>query len=218
MQNTEELQHLVHRFIIDTYPQGGEGFLTENALAARFSLNRSAARKLLLGMEGEGILQCTSQGYARVDYRSTPRETVDEIRATVEGIAARMATGHLERRDRVSLRLALEDMTDALERNDFAAFDEADEAFHNAVVTAAHDKLLERLFSFISWTAGCGSSREATSEALVQKRLERERAGQSILGHERIYTALQGDDPAESERLVRKHSTGRHHDDQSSPM
>ena len=202
MQSTESLQQQVHKFIVSTYPQGGEGFLTENALAARFSLNRSAARKLLLGMEGEGILQCTSQGYSRVDYTSTPREICHEIRATVEGIAARLATGHLERRDRVSLRLALEDMAAALEANDLAAFDEADEAFHTAIVTASHDRLLERLFTFLAWTASHG----ADPQEEPQKRLERERKNGGMEGHEKIYKALLGDDPAEAESLVRQHA------------
>lgn len=198
MYHAEEFADRLRDFITTGYPPGEPRFLTENALAEEFSLNRSTSRKLLLELQGEGAVRCTPKGYVREDYRATPREVVYEIRSTIEGIAARLAASGVTRRDHIALRLALEEMEAALTAEDLATYDRADVDFHTALVRAAHDPLLEKIFAFLAWTAGVPGTDDPAG------RLPRERV--ALAAHRAIYDAVAAHDPHRAETLVRRHT------------
>ncbi len=185
----------VREFLAAELPAGKEIFITENALAGRFGMTRSAARRQLLALEGEGALHCTPRGYRRVDYRDTPLEIVYELRRTVEQSAARLAAERAERRDIVELTLLVEELEEALEAGDAELYDRLDVEFHQALVAASHDALLEKVAAFLLWTAGTTGGAERDPEL--------ERRGQQF--HREILAAVRRKDAAAAEKLIAGH-------------
>ena len=126
-----------------------ECFVSERDIAKRFGLNRSSARKLLLSMEGEGLVQSMPQkGYRLIDYSATAPSTVRRIRDVVKMEAARLACQRAERSDFIRLALILEDAAQKLATGDHAGLAALDEEFDRALILASHDPMLIRLFDF----------------------------------------------------------------------
>lgn len=185
-----ELRH----YLLHDFPVDEETFITENALARRFGMNRSSARKILLELEGEGAMCCTPRGYRRVDYSGTPPEVVSRLRWCVERSAAALATRHADRRDIGEMIVLTEEMDRALDSGDLDAYNRLDVEFHRALVNASHDPLLIRIASFLVWTAGVAGP--ATS-------LEEER--QAVGGHHAILSALRSGDRSRLETEIDRH-------------
>ena len=188
----------VRRYLLHDFPVDEETFITENALAERFAMNRSAARKILLALEGEGAMYCTPRGYRRVDYRDTPPEIVAQLRFGVERAAAALAPQYADRRDIGEMIVLVEEMDDALDRADLDTYNRLDVEFHRALVSASHNPLLIKMASFLVWTAGVADP--ATS-------LARER--EAIRGHHAILSALRARDRARLETEIERHFSSR---------
>lgn len=192
----DPVENQVREFIAERYPAGEERYITENGLAEEFAINRSTARKILLGLEGEGAVRCTPKGYIRVDYGASPREVVYELRATVERLAAGLAAARAQRRDMVELQLALEEADAALQSGDLAGYDRSDMNFHVALVEAAHDPLLRKVFSFLAWSA-------ETPAAPDLRTVDEEcRANEA---HRRIFQAVKTHESERASGLVGEH-------------
>ena len=125
-------------------------YVSERDIAQKFSLNRSNSRKLLLGLEGAGVLQCVPQkGYRFVDYSNTSDDTVYTVRLAIESEAARLAAERATREDILKMALILDEAQNAVEQSDYQNFPLLDDDFHRALVDASHDNMLIKLFSFI---------------------------------------------------------------------
>lgn len=125
-------------------------YVSERDIAKKFSLNRSNSRKLLMGLEGEGVLQCVPQkGYLFIDYSNTSGRTVYTVRRTIESEAARLAALQATREDILRMMLILDEAANAVAKPDFMERVRLDEDFHRALVNASHDNMLIKLFSFI---------------------------------------------------------------------
>ncbi len=126
---------------------------SEHQLAADFGLKRGNVREILLGLEGEGVVQRMPQrGYKCVNYLGTEREVIKKVRCTVEYQAVRIAFEKAQTEDYVRLALLIEDMERACLENDVAEFVEKDMQFHTALVNASNDNFLIKIFSFMSST------------------------------------------------------------------
>ena len=148
----EETQMLseIRRYIATLNHTAQESFVSERSIAERFGLNRSAARKILLQFEGEGILECLpKRGYRRVDYSKTTLRTYYIIRSAIECEALRLAKERATREDILRLMLILEDADKVLEEKRYADFPPLDSAFHHALVNAAHDVFLQKMYNLI---------------------------------------------------------------------
>ena len=126
---------------------------SEHQLADEFGIKRGHVREILLGLEGEGIVERMPQrGYRCINYLETEYSVIKSIRRTVEFEAIRQAITKVDREVLVRLTLLLEEMEDALLENDTEKFIDADMQFHTTLVQASEDNFLIKIFSFMSST------------------------------------------------------------------
>ena len=148
----EDLQMLseIRRYISTLNHTAQESFVSERSIAERFGLNRSSARKILLQFEGEGVLECLpKRGYRRVDYSKTTLRTYYSIRSAIECEALRLAETRATREDILRMMLILEDSDKVIAEKRWADYPALDSAFHHALVNAAHDVFLQKMYNLI---------------------------------------------------------------------
>ena len=98
-------------------------YVSERGIAEKFSLNRSNSRKLLMGLEGEGLLQCVPQkGYRFIDYSKTSNRTLYTVRRTIESEAVRLAAGQATREDILRMLLILDEAEIVVAIKDYKKF------------------------------------------------------------------------------------------------
>ena len=145
-----QLSEEIRRYIASLNSASQEPYVSERSIAERFGLNRSTARRLLLQFEGEGILECLpKRGYRRVDYSKTTLRTYYIIRSAIECEALRLAQERATREDILRLMLILEDADKVLAEKRYSDFPPLDSAFHHALVSAAHDVFLQKMYNLI---------------------------------------------------------------------
>lgn len=177
-------------------------YVSERGIAEKFSLNRSNSRKLLMGLEGEGLLRCVPQkGYRFVDYSNTSNRTLYTVRRTIESEAVRLAAGQATREDILRMLLILDEAEIAVAKKDYRKFPRLDDDFHRALVNASHDNMLIKIFSFIfipifrsePWPEG----------SLVKTHEE----------HKAILEAVRRREPAESAKALLRHIGEAHNNE-----
>lgn len=108
--------------------------LREAALGAQLGLSRTPIREALLALEGSGLVEMTRGRVARVSSR-TPEELMDsyEVRAAVEGLAARLGAARLS--DEVIRRLweSCERFERLLETEDASVLVKENQFFHGLI-------------------------------------------------------------------------------------
>lgn len=137
-------EHVRSKVLDQTYP-GGE-LLTEGEVAAEVGVSRTPVREALLRLESEGLVRLyPKRGALVVPVTATEAREVLQARAVVETWAAREAVW---RRDELVPRLeeVLERMRAHAASGDVRAFAALDRTFHEAVVTAAGNSILSRLY------------------------------------------------------------------------
>jgi DNA-binding GntR family transcriptional regulator len=135
--------HVKERLLDGTFPGGS--LLSENELSQRLGLSRTPVRQAFVQLEAEGLLELyPKRGALVVPVAASEIEDVFEARMLVEEHCARRAAT-------VGARLATE-LRDAIAEQeraiatDAAGFAEADRHFHRAIVAAAGNAILARLY------------------------------------------------------------------------
>ena len=121
--------------------------ISEPAFAETLGLSRTPIREALQSLAKEGLVDITPHKGARVRQLSVKEiEEVYQVRAVLEGEAARLAACHATRDEITQIFLGLEHLG-TLAPDDFAAQRQADMNFHACFVAAGHNGTLERLFN-----------------------------------------------------------------------
>ena len=168
--------------------------VSERELAGRFSLTRSNVREILLGLEGEGVLERLPQrGYREVNYRGTDRSAADCIRYAIEHEGARLALQNLQNGDLAKLRAVLMQMERHLTDGEMEAFGQADIAFHKLLVSFSRDPFITRLFNFLCDTIFLVRRNSEFKSAVAQT------------AHRAIYEALSQRDWPALEAALKEH-------------
>ncbi|WP_457631411.1 GntR family transcriptional regulator [Oceanithermus sp.] len=120
--------------------------LSEPALAGALGVSRTPVREALVRLAQEGLVEMTPGKGARVRLLA-PREVeeVYEVRALIEGEAARRAAERCDAAGLAALEAALDELEGA-EPQDYAAQIAADARFHSLLVAAAGNRVLEQVF------------------------------------------------------------------------
>lgn len=180
---------------------------TERALAERLAAPRSAIRRALDGLEGDGlIVRHVGRGTFLTEaadhhFRGAPPDTspaeIMQVRLTIEPPIAALAA-------RLANQADLDRITgflDAGGRSDgFEAFEAHDSHLHRAIAQAAHNGLLMSTFDVMSTARALpvwGTLKRRTSTP--------ERRAAYHRGHIRIVTALTDRDPGGAETAMRAH-------------
>jgi GntR family transcriptional repressor for pyruvate dehydrogenase complex len=141
----------------------GDRLMSERELAERLGVSRASVRQALTALEVMGLVRVRHGGgvfLARTPDAVLPslaRELLDsyeqlpaviEVREAVETQTARLAARRRHARDLQAMRDALEAMETAIDSDGEPA--DADASFHTAIVRAARNPLLERLWADLS--------------------------------------------------------------------
>jgi GntR family transcriptional activator of glc operon len=148
----------IERLIMDGVLKAGQALPSERRLTEKLNVSRTALREGLRILRARGIIH-TAQGkgsfvapISQVDagplvhlFHSQPRTLYDllEVRALLEGEAARLAAIRGTEADFISIRRRYQAMVDAqTQETDSATHAHLDHAFHLAVCEASHNPVL----------------------------------------------------------------------------
>lgn len=174
--------------------------IDQDALAAEFSVSRMPVREALRQLGAEGFVTIVPHRGAIVTALSPSEvEEIYEIRAALEGVAARHASQELTDADLAALRSILAQMRNQQDIDLWVALN-AD--FHDTINRASErPRLLELIQRF-----------REQSQPYIRLYVQRlHRSAQARREHKAIVDALAARDPDAAEAAVRAHlvSTGR---------
>jgi DNA-binding GntR family transcriptional regulator len=171
--------------------------LGEVELAADMGMSRTPVRHALLRLAAEGLVEVAPNRGARVIARSTTElEYVFELRARIEGLAARRAAtratpGQVAELDRIA-----HDIADAWRDRDPAMVTKLNSAFHSMLIEIADSATLA------SSVAGL---LHATVVARTQSSFDEAAQHRSTAHHLEIVAALRANDPDWAEAVMHSH-------------
>ncbi|TXS57272.1 FadR family transcriptional regulator [Streptomyces sp. t39] len=194
---------------------GADRPLVPEEIGQRFEVSRTVVRESLRVLEAKGLVSARPNVGTRVrpvsdwnlldpdiiewrafgPQRDDQRRELNELRWTIEPLAARLAAGH--GRDEVQQRMGdmVEIMGHALAQGDGLTFSRADAEFHSLLIQLAGNRMLEHLSGIVSAAlqvsggpiAGCDRPTEA-----------------SVAHHARIADALASGDQHAAESAMRQ--------------
>jgi DNA-binding GntR family transcriptional regulator len=185
-----------HRIVTGGYRPNQR--LVETDIAAELGASRTPVREALVQLVKDGLAVRSRQGLSVREFTFAEVREVYEVRAALEGYAARLAAERATPEALVDLALKLDSHAEKSqgESVDRAKVVETNAAFHNAVLaTAGNERLLalatgNRSYFFNSEAAA------VTSDDALRVALEE---------HKLIYDAIRGGDGDGAEALVRGH-------------
>lgn len=136
---TSELRHAI---IFGTLKPGEK--LSEPELAQYFKTSRSPIREALVQLEQEGFVERSSTG--RIAVRALNIKEAEQlfaVRATLEGLATRLAVENLSRKDITKLKTNIEGMQDAERSRNFERALTLGADFHHIIIEACDNKPLQ---------------------------------------------------------------------------
>lgn len=168
--------------------------LIETDLAERLDVSRTPVRESMLRLAGDGLIMSHRRGWVVRDHSADEIRQVFEVRAALEGFAAWLAAERASEEELARIRRIHEDYNDSVRQTARGQLIEHNDAFHEAVILAAHNELLgERIhangqYYFIHRIAGFLSDDEVRA---------------SIEGHSRLVDALNDRDPDRAQSAAR---------------
>ncbi|MFF0386726.1 FadR/GntR family transcriptional regulator [Streptomyces sp. NPDC004673] len=194
---------------------GADRPLVPEEIGQRFEVSRTVVRESLRVLEAKGLVSARPNVGTRVrpvsdwnlldpdiiewrafgPQRDDQRRELNELRWTIEPLAARLAAGH--GREDVQQRLVdlVEIMSHALAQGDALTFSRADSEFHALLIQVAGNRMLEHLSGIVSAalqvSGGPATGCERPTEA-------------SVAQHARIVDGLGSGDGAVAEGAMRQ--------------
>lgn len=167
------LETLGRRILSGHYPEE-TSLPTEAKLATEFGVSRTALREaikmlaakgLLVSRQRAGTIVQPSSHWNRLDvdvleWMSGVEPDLEflrgliEARRAIEPVAARFASLRASSRDLAEIEVAYEAMCDAADATSIPAFNEADVAFHSAVLRASRNPVFVALVGLIAQALG----------------------------------------------------------------
>ncbi|MFE7193825.1 FadR/GntR family transcriptional regulator [Kitasatospora sp. NPDC057541] len=184
----------------------GSRIPTEAALVEQLGVARNTVREAVRALAHNGLLDirqgsgtyvlATSElaGVMHRRFADAERAQVAELRATLETSAAGMAATRRTERDLVLIDAALARREDAWRAGDAEDFVQADAAFHQAVVAAAHNDVLAALYADLGEVTRAHLRHDVGPELIAER----------YLGHDKIVDAIRARDPQRA-----SHEAGR---------
>ncbi|MFB7473893.1 FadR/GntR family transcriptional regulator [Kitasatospora sp. NPDC056184] len=174
----------------------GSRIPTEAALVEQLGVARNTVREAVRALAHNGLLDirqgsgtyvlATSElaGVMHRRFADADRAQVTELRVTLETAAAGLAAGRRTDRDLALIDAALARREDAWRSGDAEDFVQADAAFHQAVVSAAHNDVLAVLYADLGEVTRAQLRHEVGPELVAER----------YLGHDRIVDAIRAGD------------------------
>lgn len=117
--------------------------LDEQALASRLGISRTPLRAAIVRLTQEGlVVNIPYRGaYVRV-FSPEEIQGLFQVRASLEALAARLATARLTEAHLTTIRAILDECQASLDANDLDAYGQADARFHRALADASGNSIL----------------------------------------------------------------------------
>jgi DNA-binding GntR family transcriptional regulator len=141
------------RALILTGEYGPDERLIEEQLAERLGVSRTPVRQALTMLEAEGLVEITpNRGATVCSFSIEDVWDIYDLRAVLEGHAARRAAGRIERRELERMRELARDMEGLPGQFDdheeeIRALVALNQEFHGTIVEASRNRRLERLIN-----------------------------------------------------------------------
>jgi len=141
------------RALILTGEYGPEERLIEEQLAERLGVSRTPVRQALTMLEAEGLVEITpNRGATVCSFSIQDVWDIYDLRAVLEGHAARRAAGRIERRELKRLRELAREMEGLPghfddHEEEIRALVALNQEFHGTIVEASRNRRLERLIN-----------------------------------------------------------------------
>lgn len=168
--------------------------LVETELATRLQISRTPIRESFLRLAGEGLIKPSGQGWIVREHTKQEVQEIYEVRAALEGYAARLAARHAtsEELERIN-QLYLEHLKSLDEESRLATLEHNDE-FHDAIVSASRNTYLGLQIK---------RNRDHYFMHRVATILSDEELRQAMRAHVQVLEALNSRDEDEAERAAR---------------
>lgn len=138
----EQITEFLTSAILEGQIKGGQR-LVENELQRRFGISRSPIRESFRILERKGLVVNIPRKGTFV--RQITQKDIEEnfpIRASLEGLAARLALPFLGKRDLEKMESALSKMTEVLQKNNFSSYLKYHSEYHNVFIYACKNDTL----------------------------------------------------------------------------
>src|SRR3954447_9567141 len=178
----------------------GGALLSENELSQQLALSRTPVRQAFVQLEAEGLLELyPKRGALVVPVAASEIEDVFEARLLVEEHCARRAAtaGGRPLAHELADAIAEQDAAIAMGEGGMAEFAKSDRRFHRAIVAAAGNAILTRLYDALR-----DRQRRIAAVSLARNPADAERF---VAEHRGIADALGRADPVEACELVSAH-------------
>jgi DNA-binding GntR family transcriptional regulator len=171
--------------------------LRERELASALGVSRTPIRESLARLEAEGIVVAIPHGGVVVaEVSPQDVEEIYELRAGIEGMAARLAAQRASDAELAALGEVLQEMTVLARDGQLESLPPLAARFHRLLYEAARNRRLQAL------AVNCY---EAVQRVKRSSLMRPGRAGQALEEHRRILAALRRRDPEAAERAAREH-------------
>ena len=171
--------------------------LVEMELAQKFGVGRAAVRAALARLEQEGLVEREPNRGARVRAVSEAEAAeMLEVRAVLEGLAARHAARNATDQDLVVLQAIHAQMQDRLEQGDLLGISELNAQWHDKILAIANHQTVTTLIQRL---------RAQHVRFKYRALLVPGRAQHSLEEHQTILIALMAHDEAAAENAMRNH-------------
>ncbi|MEM8949903.1 MAG: GntR family transcriptional regulator, partial [Pseudomonadota bacterium] len=158
----------VYRQILDTILEDGFGMedqLVQEKLAAELEISRTPVREALLRLEQEGVLVTTPRGGFMLRRISEDEaKEIYDVRAAIEGQAARILADRNDADDQAFLRKVIE-REETISEPTVQAYFAANRSIHRAIVERSGNRHLLEMFDTI-WNRALASHLFAAIEEI----------------------------------------------------
>ncbi len=182
--------------ILNNIYKKGEA-LTESKLTNDLGVSRTPVREAFVQLQIDGLVDAIPNKGVIVRGLSV-QDTQDmyEIRAFIEGIAAKRACENITSDKLIKLVDAINKEKEYTEIKDFQAFQLSDFEFHDIIIKSSNSKIFENMLT---------SMIQYTRIARVKSLSLDGRAEKAIAEHQAIYEAMMNHNPVFAKELMEKH-------------
>jgi DNA-binding GntR family transcriptional regulator len=171
--------------------------VVENDLAQQLGISKTPVRDALLELEHEGfVTRIQFKGTYVTDVTMRDVAEIFQLRAVLEGLAARLATPLLSTEELEQIDISLTAAEAALDEGDLALCSELGQCIHNAII----DKAGSQRLTSITHNLDDHVRRFRVLSDRISGRLNK-----SVKEHRRVQAALCQRDPAAAEQAMRDH-------------
>ncbi len=168
--------------------------LVESELAERFGVSRTPIREALQRLETQSLLSRDGRSLIVASLDHNQLAELYEVRAELEGLAARLAAQHAAPEEIKVLRDMVE--ADKALVEDPGAMAQANRRFHRQLHRASHNRYLVQQLDLVHRTMVLLATTTLSAEGRSKK---------AIREHDAIVTALEARDGAAADEALRSH-------------